>query len=174
MSVLLSRGGVALCALLSVAAFNAQGVEPPPPLDRAEVERLVEEAIRANPEIRSAQASAGSAEARISPAGTLPDPMVSLSYENDGVSPSLGTMEMTRLQLMAQQAIPYPGKLRLAREVAQKDAERAGTVPQRVVLTIGASVRRAYADLLVAREALRLVDEEAGTWEGIEGVARGR
>ena len=159
MSILWSRRGVALCALLSVAAFRAQGVEPPPPLDRAEVERLVDEALGANPEIRSARATAASTEARIKPAGTLPDPMVSVSYENDGVSPSLGTMEMTRLQFMAQQAIPYPGKLRLAREVAQKDAERAGTAPQRVVLTIGASVRRAYADLLEAREGLRLVDE---------------
>ncbi|MBK9968054.1 MAG: TolC family protein [Holophagales bacterium] len=174
MSILWSRRGVALCALLAVAAFKTQGVEPPPPLDRAEVERLVEEALEANPEIRSARATAASAEARIKPAGTLPDPMVSVSYENDGVSPSLGTMEMTRLQFMAQQAIPYPGKLRLAREVAQKDAERAGTVPQRVVLTIGASVRRAYADLLEAREALRLVDEQAETWKGIEEVTRGR
>ena len=52
MSILWSRRGVALCALLSVAAFNAQGVEPPPPLDRAEVERLVEEALAANPEAR--------------------------------------------------------------------------------------------------------------------------
>ena len=174
MSILWSRRGVALCALLAVAAFKTQGVEPPPPLDRAEVERLVEEALEANPEIRSARATAAAAEARIKPAGTLPDPMVSLSYENDGVSPSLGTMEMTRLQLMAQQAIPYPGKLRLAREVAQKDAERAGTAPQRVVLTIGASVRRAYADLLEAREGLQLVDEQAETWKGIEEVTRGR
>ena len=46
MSILWSRRGVALCALLSVAAFRAQGVEPPPPLDRAEVERLVDGGAR--------------------------------------------------------------------------------------------------------------------------------
>jgi outer membrane protein TolC len=138
------------------------------------VERLVEEALGANPEIRSARATAASVEARVQPAGALPDPMVSLNYENDGVSPSLGTMEMTRLELMAQQAIPFPGKLRLAREVASKDAERAGTVPQRTALTIAASVRRAYADLLEAREGLRLVDEQVETWKDIEAVTRAR
>jgi outer membrane protein, heavy metal efflux system len=173
MSVPWSRRGVALCALLSFVAFNAQGVEPPP-VDRAEVDRLVEEALGANPEIRSARAFASAAEARVSPAGALPDPMLSVNYENDGVSPSLGTMEMTRLQFMAQQAIPFPGKLRLAREVAQKDAERAGTVPQRTALTIAASVRRAYADLLEAREGLRLIDEQADTWKSIEDVTRVR
>src|SRR5450759_2263538 len=99
MSVPWSRRGVALCALLSFVAFNAQGVEPPP-VDRAEVDRLVEEALGANPEIRSARAFASAAEARVSPAGALPDPMLSVNYENDGVSPSLGTMEMTRLQFM--------------------------------------------------------------------------
>src|SRR5512140_1537971 len=173
MSVLRSRGGLALCILLSLLDRTAQAAEPPP-LDRAEVERLVEEALGANPEIRSARAIAAAAEARIQPAGALPDPMLSVNYENDGASPSLGTMEMTRLQFMAQQAFPFPGKQRLAREVARKDAERAGTVPQRTALTIAASVRRAYADLLEARENLRLVDEQAETWRSIEEVTRSR
>ncbi len=172
MSVLWFRGRVALCALLSLITFNVHGGEQLPPFDPAEGERLVAEALAANPEIRSARATAAAAEARVGPAGALPDPMVSLSYENAGVSPSLGTIEMTRLQLMAQQAIPFPGKLRLAREVAGKDAERAGTVPQRTVLTIAASVRRTYGDLLESREGLALVDEQAETWRGIEEVTR--
>ncbi len=174
MSVPWSRGGGALCVLLSVFAGSVQGAEPPPPMDRTEVERLVEEALGANREIRSARATAAAVEARIQPAGALPDPMVSVSYENDGVSPSLGTMEMTRLQLMAQQEIPFPGKQRLARDVARKDAERAATVPQRTALAVAASVRRAYADLLEAREGLRLVDEQADTWRQIEEVTRAR
>lgn len=174
MSLLRSRWEAAFCALLFIPAFNAHGVEPPPPFDRAELERLVEEALGANPELRSARAAATAAEARVQPAGALPDPMVSVNYENDGASPSLGTMEMTRLQFMAQQAIPFPGKLRLAREVANKDAERAGTVQQRAALTIAASVRRAYADLLEAREGLRLVDEQVQTWDRIEELTRDR
>jgi len=160
---------LSLAVLLSIAVpLSARGD------DDSELTSLIAEAVERSPEIRSAQATAAAVEARVRPAGALPDPMVSLSYENDGVSPSLGTMEMTRLQLMAQQAIPFPGKLRLAREVARKDAERAGTVPQRTTLTIAASVRRAYAGLLEAREGVRLVDEQAETWRGIEEVTRVR
>lgn len=142
--------------------------------DNPELTSLIAEAVERSPGIRSAQATTAAVEARVRPAGALPDPMVSVTYENDGASPSLGTMEMTRLQFMAQQAIPFPGKRRLAREVARKDAERAGTVPQRTALTIAASVRRAYADLLEAREGLRLVDEQAETWRSIEEVTRVR
>jgi outer membrane protein, heavy metal efflux system len=166
--------GIVLLAFLFAVPYQARGAELPPPLDRAEVERLVEEALGANPEIRSARATAAAIEERIRPAGALPDPMVSVTYENDGVGFSLGEEPMTRLSFMAQQAIPFPGKLRLAREVARKDAERAGTVPRRAALTIAASVRRAYADLLEAREGLRLVDEQAETWKGIEDVTRVR
>jgi outer membrane protein, heavy metal efflux system len=160
---------LSLVVLLSIVVpLPARGDDDP------ELTSLIAEAVEQSPEIRAAQATAAAVEARVRPAGALPDPMVSLSYENDGVSPSLGTMEMTRLQFMAQQAIPFPGKLRLAKEVARKDAERAGTTPQRTALTIAASVRRAYADLLEAREGLRLIDEQADTWKSIEDVTRVR
>src|SRR5512138_848779 len=98
-------------------------------LPDAEADRLVAEAIGRNPDLRAVRSAAGAAAERVRPAGALPDPMVSLSYENDGVSPSLGEMEMTRLSVMAQQQIPFPGKLRLAGEIARKDAERAATAP---------------------------------------------
>lgn len=173
MSIPLSRVAAALCTLFSMVAIDASGAEPPL-MDHAEMERLVEEALVANPDVRSARAVADAAAARVEPAGALPDPMLSLDYENDGVSPSLGTMEMTRLELMVQQPLPFPGKRRLARDVARKDAERAGTVPQRAALSIAASVRRGYADLLEAREGLRLVDEQAATWKQIEEVTRTR
>ena len=178
MSLLRLRGRVAASLFLSAVAvsvtFGVRGAEPLPPLDRSEVELLVEEALKASPDIRSAQAVAAAVGERVKPAGALPDPMLLVNYENDGVAFSLGEEPMTRLTFMAQQALPYPGKLRLAREVARKDAERAGTLPQRPALSIAASVRRADADLVEAREGLRLVEEQIQTWQGIEEVSRVR
>jgi len=178
MSVPRIRGRVAASALLSAlavaVALGARGAEPLPPLDLSEAEVLVQEALKANPEIRSARESAAAAGERVKPAGALPDPMFLVNYENDGVAFSLGEEPMTRLTFMAQQAIPFPGKLRLARDVARKDAERAGTLPQRVALSLAASVRRTYADLVEAREGLRLVDEQIQTWQSIEEVSRVR
>ncbi len=157
-----------------VFARPAPGLTEPPAPDASELERLVAKALEENPEVRSARAAAEAAAARVLPAGALPDPMFSIDYENDGGSFSLGEEPMTRLSFMAQQAIPFPGKLRLAGEIAAKDAERTRTVPDRVALTLAASVKRAYADLVEAREDQRLVDEQVGTWKWIEEVIRAR
>lgn len=143
-------------------------------LPEAEAARLVAAAIEKSPGLRAAREAAAAAVERVRPAGALPDPMVSLSYENDGVSPSLGEMEMTRLSVMAQQQIPFPGKLRLAEAIAKKDAERAATAPDRTVLGLTGAVKRAYAGLLESREDVRIVEEQIATWTGIEEVSRAR
>jgi outer membrane protein TolC len=81
---------------------------------------------------------------------------------------------MTRLQFMAQQAFPFPGKLDLQERVAKADAERSATRPERVALALEAAVRRGYASLVEARENLRLVDDQVETWREIEEVVRVR
>ncbi len=154
---------------------SAPGSEPVRPDDAgAEVAALVAEALQKNAELIAARQEAAAAAARVGPAGALPDPMVTVGYENEGAAPSLGTEPMTRLAFVAQQAFPFPGKLGLARDVAKADAARAGTRPERVALSLAAGVKRAYADLLEAREEIRLVDEQLETWRDIEGVIRAR
>ena len=143
-------------------------------LGGGEADALVAEALAKNPDLAAARGEAAAARARVSPAGALPDPMVTVSYENDGVSPSLGVEQMTRLSFMAQQAFPFPGKLGLQERVAKADADRSATRPERVALTLEAAVRRGYATLLEARENLRLVDEQTETWREIEEVIRAR
>jgi cobalt-zinc-cadmium efflux system outer membrane protein len=153
---------------LTAAAGPLQAQDP------EELHALIREALEKNPELAAARGEAEAARARVAPAGALPDPMVSVSYENDGTTPSLGTEPMTRLQFIAQQAFPFPGKLGLSERVAKLDAERAATRPERVALTLEAAVRRAYADLLEAREDLRLMEEQLQTWHDIADVTRAR
>jgi len=140
----------------------------------AEAEALVAEALANNPDLAASREEASAARARVSPAGALPDPMLTLNYENDGWSPSLGVEAQTRLQFMAQQAIPFPGKLGLQERVARADAGRSATRSERVALALEGAVRRGYATLLEARENLRLVDEQIETWREIEEVIRAR
>lgn len=165
-------GGTALtaAALLLLRATVAFCEVPPD----AEADRLVAEALGRSPDLRAARELASAAAERIRPAGALPDPMFSLSYENDGASPSLGEMEMTRLAFMVEQQLPFPGKLRLAEEIARKDADRVGTGPERAALALTGAVRRAYAALLEARENLVLLAEQVETWKGIEEISRAR
>jgi len=168
---------VAGCLILGVmlCARGAAGEEPAPAGDPgAELAALVAEALERNPDLAAARAEAAAAAARVRPAGALPDPTVTVAYENDGAAPSLGTEPMTRLAFAAQQAFPFPGKLGLAEKVATADAARAGARPERVALTLAAGVKRAYADLVEAREEIRLVDEQIETWRDIEAVIRAR
>jgi len=138
------------------------------------VDELVAEALGKSPALAAARAEAAAARERISPAGTPPDPMVSLSYENDGASPSLGREMMTRLAVMAEQQLPWPGTLRLASRVAEADAEVVEARISRVALGVEADVRRAAARLLEAREARDLTRELEATWKGIEAVVESR
>lgn len=161
------RTGLAVLLLLPLAASAA----PPAPTG---VDALVAEALERSPALAAARATVAAARERVAPAGTLPDPMLRLSYENDGASPSLGEEMMTRLSFMAEQAIPWPGKLDLAAKVAGADAAVAEAALARIRLAIEANVRRAAARLLEAREARALTREQGETWERIESVARSR
>ncbi|HMA28687.1 MAG TPA: TolC family protein [Thermoanaerobaculia bacterium] len=175
-----SRAAAAVALLLScLGSSSARAAElvegaVPPAATSAEVDELVAEALVKNPDLAAAKQEATAARSRVSPAGSLPDPMLSVTYENDGTSLSLGTEPMTRLSFMAQQALPFPGKLALAEKVASLDAGRGATRPERVALTLEAAVRRGYADLLEAREDLKLVDEQIATWRDIEEDLRAR
>jgi cobalt-zinc-cadmium efflux system outer membrane protein len=164
----------AVCAVWCLASASAQAAETVSAPAGSEADALVAEALARNPDLAAARQEAAAARARISPAGALPDPTVTVNYENDGVSPSLGVEPMTRLQFMAQQAIPFPGKLGLQERVAKADAERSATRPERVALSLEAAVRRGYATLVESRENLRLVDEQTETWRQIEEVVRVR
>jgi outer membrane protein TolC len=161
------RTGLAVLLLLPLAASAAS---PAP----AGVDALVAEALEKSPALAAARAGVTAARERIAPAGTLPDPMLRLSYENDGAALSLGEEPMTRLSFMAEQAIPWPGKLSLASKVAGADAAVAEAATARLRLGIEADVRRAAARLTEAREARDLGLQQEGTWERIEATARSR
>lgn len=162
------RTGLAVLLLLPLAVSAAPPEAPPT------VDALVAEALEKSPALAAARASVAAARERVAPAGALPDPMLRLSYENDGSSLSLGEEMMTRLSFMAEQPIPWPGKLGLAAKVAGADAAVAEAAVARIRLSIEADVRRAAARLLEAREARALTREQGETWERIESVARSR
>ncbi len=165
--------------MLALATARARGDQPVATLPAsvsatAEADDLVAEALAKNPDVAAARGDVAAARARVSPAGALPDPILSVNYENDGASLSLGVEPMTRLQFMAVQAFPFPGTLGLRERVAKADADRSAIRPERVALALEGAVRRGYATLLEARENLRLVDEQLETWRETEEVIRVR
>jgi cobalt-zinc-cadmium efflux system outer membrane protein len=157
------------------AAAQAASAQPGPqePED-PQLAALIEEALASSPELLGAQAAAEAALERPAQAQGLADPMFSLGYTNDGWAFSLGEQPMTRLELMASQSLPWPGKRDLRGRVAESEALAVQAGVARARLSLEASVRRAYADLLLARQLLSLVAEEAEALREIEGVTLAR
>ena len=140
-----------------------------------QLEALVNEALNKAPEMAAAQASVEAAQRRIIPSRTLADPFVSTTYQNDGRAPSLGSAEGSFLGLMASQAIPWPGKLRLAGDIAaseSREIERGAL--GRTGLALEARVRNAWYDLVLARAIDRIIEERRTAATQIEASVRER
>lgn len=174
------RTHFAVAACLWLVAFTAvaQAEEQPGPrasLRDPQLEALVERALANAPEMASAQASLEAARRRIVPARTLADPFASTTYQNDGRSISFGKAEGSFLGLMASQGVPWPGKLRLAGEIAESEAREVerGTIG-RTGLTLEARVRNGWYDLVLTRAIDRIIEDRRNAAAQIEASVRER
>lgn len=137
--------------------------------------RLIAESLAARPELGQGAAIVRARRERAPQAGALPDPMVQVGIQNDGfTSIEIGRMETSYVSLMASQTFPWPGKRGLRRGVAELSVAEAEQVLTRVRLSTEADVRRAYLDLLLARDRLSLLAQLEGIWSKSFGVARAR
>jgi len=168
---------VVACVVSLTLTTAAQTTEPPAraALPDPQLDALVAEALMNAPETAAAQASVEAAQRRIVPARTLADPFVSTTYQNDGRNLSLGSAEGSFLGVMASQGIPWPGKLRLAGDLAASEAREIerGTLG-RTALTLEARVRNAWYDLVLARTIDRIIEDRRNAATQIEASVRER
>src|SRR5271157_5084772 len=111
---------------------------------------LVEEALRNNREILAAQKRYEAARQRPSIASSLPDPTVSLGYASNGnplPGGGLGTNPTSNAGVMVSQEVPFPGKLKLRGEIAEKEAEAEFQQYLSVRLSVVARLKMAYHEL---------------------------
>ena len=170
---MLSPNRFLICAVLLTGAplLGQTKFAPPDPA----ADRLVAEAVKVTPDVQVAAANVEAAKARVVPARTLPDPMASLTFQNDGRGFSLGRAEGSFVGLMLTQPLPWPGKLDLAGRIAQSEArETEARLLPRAERTVEARVRNAWYDLLLANAIDRLIDERRATAEQVEASARER
>ena len=135
---------------------------------------LIEEALEKNPAVMATREAAAAARFRPPQARSLPNPMFAAEYTNDGLSPSLGSQEMTTLAFMWGQEFPYAGKRGLRADVLARAADQVDQQLERVKLSVAAAVKRAYYDLLLSRDLLELIREQQEIWRQTEGVIRAR
>lgn len=159
-------------ATLCLIAPAAAAPNTDPGADLASVRTWL---LERNPELRALQAEAEAAQARIIPAGALPDPTAEVELMGiDPDRPSLlpGNVDATTWRL--RQSFPMWGKRGLAREVARHEASAAGLDRGAVALDLLARAEEAYVRFWHAREAVAVLDRQIELLDQLEEVARTR
>jgi outer membrane protein TolC len=159
-----------MVAALAPVAADASGIADDPGLQAA-----VRDALAARPELARDAATVRADAARASATVALPDPVLSVSYQNESfnhVDP--GRMADSYPTIMLAQTLPTVGT-RAARDAEAGlvlTASEAGL--ERTRLTVVADVRRAWVDLLVARARLGLLARAEALWADAEAAVRAR
>lgn len=156
------------CGLAGFASEPAPGALP----SLAELQR---EALERNPGVRAARARLEGARRVPARLDVPPDPEISLTYLNDGVSSfTLGESEFSYLGLTWTQDLPYPGKTKRAAGVAEADITRAEVALRQERRQARAAVGRSYAELFRLDQAAAILEESAGILDVVAGAARSR
>ena len=166
--------------LIPVAGWVQAQVPPLPAPAPAEgedpfLQALLQEALAGNPDLAQAGTLVQAEQERVPQAQALPDPMLSLGIQNDGLKKiQVGQMETSYYQIMLTQPLPYPGKRALRGEIAQLGAQASDLAVARTRLTVAAELRRSYTGLLLVRSQLRLLEDQALLLKQAEATARSR
>ncbi len=144
-----------VAALLLAAPALAAEPSHPAPLTPGEA---VQQALAHNPGLKAASARAKAA-AEIPPqAGALPDPRLNLDALNLPVDSFSTTQEnMTQLRVGLSQDIPFPGKLALRRQAADRLARAARLDVDEYRLRLVRDVRMSWWNLFYLDRALDIV-----------------
>jgi len=137
---------------------------------RLDLSGLIREFEAANPEIRAARQRWESAKAVVPQVQTLPDPRLQLGYQRMPMVPPV----VEGVMYGVGQEIPFPGKLKLKGEVAQRDAERLEQEYLAVRLRLIASLKEAYYSLHFVHKSSDIVERNKALLTQFERTAKAR
>ncbi len=146
-----------------------------PSLAAGELQALIEELVRNNPEIRAARYRYEAASKRPTQLSTLPDPK--FSFVDFGVGHPASTLNASDFAYLGfgfSQEVPFPGKLALAAQEARKEAEGEGEIYKAVVLETTARLKLAYYDWFYISKAIEITNKNRDLLERFEKIARAR
>ncbi len=130
------------CLLLLALVAAEASAQPVLKLDE-----LIDDALRANPEILAAQKRYEAARQRPGMDSALPDPMVSIGYTSAGKPwplAGIGTEPTANAGIMVSQEFPFPGKRKLRGNVAAKMAEAEWSNYEETRLSVISRLKQAY------------------------------
>lgn len=172
----MKRSVILSALVLLVTGAAAAQVREPATVDST-LASLVAELRTNNPEIAAARREVDMRSARVAPAGTPPDPTLSIGYMSGFARPpffpSSATPNAFR-QLGVSQEIPYPGKLSLRSRIAAIDAEAARWSVEDTRLQLGAELKAMYFEYQFATRTLDIVRRNREVLDQFRQIAEAR
>ena len=164
--------GALLCLLPVSAPAQAPLEETAAPLS---LDVLVRDALEQNPGVQAAARRVSALRRRVPQAQSLPDPVLSVGWMGD-LKP-FGVMRddpSSYRALSAMQEIPYPGKLRLRGQLADREAEAAWWDYEAARRQVVAEMKDAYYEYSFARTALEITRKNQDLLEKLAKIAETR
>ncbi|KAA3616781.1 MAG: TolC family protein [Calditrichaeota bacterium] len=121
---------------------------------------LIVEGIANNPQLHAFYTKSQADLAKIPQAGSLPDPMISLNILNLPTDNYVFDQEpMTGKQVAIKQKFPFPGKLGLKEQIAQKGADVSNANWQELKIQLIRNIKSTYYDLYFVDEAISTTEK---------------
>src|SRR5664280_2926929 len=119
---------------------------------------LTEEALKNSPEIQASLSKIEAARYRIPQARSLPDPMFSFGYQNEGFDRySYGQEQGSQWMFSASQQFLFPGKRTLKEDMVKRDVEGMEAMHELLKHKTTARVKELYFDLFLAYRNIELL-----------------
>jgi outer membrane protein, heavy metal efflux system len=160
----------------------AQESNPPRPVDQPKeqsvrLDSLVEELLKANPELQAARKRYEAATTRPSQESALPDPRITTGWISNGwpyPGAGLGSEATSNIGIQIAQEVPFPGKRALKGGIAQKEADSEAQAVRAAELRLVAQLKERYYDLLYIYEAVDLIHRNQELLQQMAKVAEAR
>ncbi len=148
--MLINRCFVLLFLLLvSLPAFSQDTAQT------LKLDKLIQEAVTRNPQLQAFRYQAEADSLKISQAGSLPDPMISLNLLNLPLDNFVMDQEaMSGKQIAIKQSFPFFGKLGLKEEIARVNARVAQANYMELESQLVRNIKNLYYDLFYTDEAI--------------------
>lgn len=139
------------------------------------LDELVSEALQKNPGVQSAFLQVQALRHRVPQAKTLPDPNVSIGWAGNITPFSVQNGDpSSNRAVTASQSLPYPGKLRLRGEIADREAEAVYWDYEAARRKLVADVKSAYYDYFAAFKAVEITRKDKDLLKKLSSIAEAR
>lgn len=124
---------------------------------KASLEFLIEEALENNPQIQAAKQRYEAAKARVTLTRSLADPM--LEYEYNKITPEMIGETNAMRMFSASQEVPFPTKLFLRKQAAQKEANSFEQEYKEAERKVIKELKEAYFQLFLNDKKIKITKE---------------